>query len=59
MNIREDHEFGEGATVNEMAVANDNETVPEPLPAWFDLIIVACLVGLAVIVFAAIYWVLT
>lgn len=45
---------------NEMAVAdNDNETVPEPLPAWFDLIIVACLIGLAVIVFAAIYWILT
>lgn len=58
MNIREDQEFGEGATIKEMAVA-DNDNVPKPLPEWFDAAMVASLICIAVVFFAAMYWVLT
>ena len=58
MNLREKDEFGEGVTIAEMDVA-DNDNVPEPLPGWFDFVIVVGLIGLAVILFTAMYWVLT
>ena len=57
MNLREKDEFGDGVTV-EMAVA-DNDNVPAPLPRWFDFSMVASLIGLAVVFFTAMYWVLT
>jgi len=58
-NHREQNEFGDGVTINpEMAVAA-NDTIPDELPWWFDYAIYGALITLAVIVFTAIYLVLT
>lgn len=46
-------------TKPEMAVANDDDYIPEPLPVWFDLAIMAGMIALAFIVFGAIFWGLT
>ena len=54
MNLREKDEFGDGVTV-EMAVA-DNDNVPEPLPGWFDFVVLGGICILAVIFFTAMYW---
>lgn len=58
MNIRENQEFGEGATIKEMAVA-DNDSVPKPLPEWFDAAMIGGLIFAAIILFTIIYQVLT
>ena len=55
MNHREHNEFGEGVTIPEMDVA-DNDNVPAPLPVWFDFVVLGGICLLAVIFFTAMYW---